>query len=137
MIQRSVGLLFLVLLLAGCMMNLLRPPRDEWPEIGNEFAKSMRWGGPDLSATFFTASARSAYLAAYGDDGGLQLTNVSHDAIGPAVGTKVQGILAIEYYRSPSVSIRKANIPLEWVCVEAGSLLPCRWQIATLMSRLP
>ena len=137
MISRCVGLLFLVALLAGCTTNLLRPPREEWPEVGNEFAKALRWAGPDLAATFFTASARTAFLAAYGNDGGLQVTNVRHDAGGPAIGDKAQGVLAIEYYRSPSVSVKNAHIPLEWSCIETGALRPCRWQITTLLSRLP
>ena len=137
MIARCVGLLFLVALLAGCSTNLLRPPREEWPEIGNEFAKSLRWSGPDLAATFFTDVARPAFLAAYGDDGGLQVINLGHNPLGPPVDAKAQGVLAIEYYRSPSVSVKKASIPLEWSCVEAGALRPCRWQITTLLSRLP
>jgi len=137
MIARCVCLFFLVALLAGCTTNLLRPPREEWPEVGNEFAKALRWAGPDLAATFFTASVRTAFLSAYGNDGGLQVTNVRHDAGGPAVDRKVQGVLAIEYYRSPSVSIKNAHIPLEWSCIEAGPFLPCRWQIATLLDRLP
>ena len=137
MIARCTSLLCCLLFLAGCMTNPLRPPRDEWPEIGNEFAKSLRWAGPDLAATFFTASARTAFLSAYGNDGGLQVTNVRHDAVGQAVGDKVQGVLAIEYYRSPSVSIKNVRIPLEWSCIEAGSLRPCRWQITTELSRLP
>jgi hypothetical protein len=137
MISRSVCLLVCIFVLSGCTTNLLRPPREEWPEIGHEFAKSLRWAGPDLTATFFTPSARPAFLAAYGDDRGLQVTNARHDAGGPAVGDKVQGTLAIEYYRSPSVSIRNARIPLEWSCIEVGSFLPCRWQITTELSRLP
>jgi hypothetical protein len=137
MSARYVGLLLCTLFLAGCMTNPLRPPREEWPEIGNEFAKSLRWAGPDLAATFFTAAARPAFLTAYGNDGGLQVTNVRHDAGGPAVGDKVQGVLTIEYYRSPSVSIKNAHIPLEWSCIEAGPLRPCHWQITTLLSRLP
>ena len=137
MIPRSTALFLCLLLLAGCTYNLLRPPRDEWPEIGNEFAKCLRWAGPDLAATFFTTDARPAFLTAYGEDRGLQVTNVRHDAGGPAVGDKVQSVLAIEYYRSPSVSIKNARIPLEWRCIEAGRLLPCRWQITTELSRLP
>ena len=137
MIQRCLCLLLFALFLAGCTSSLLRPPRDEWPEIGNEFAKSLRWAGPDLAATFFTTDARPAFLTAYGEDRGLRVTNVRHDAAGPAVGDKVQGVLAIEYYRSPSVSIKNARIPLEWSCIEAGRYLPCRWQITTELSRLP
>lgn len=137
MIARYAGLLLCILFFSGCTSSLLRPPREEWPEIGNEFAKSLRWAGPDLAATFFTDSARTAFLAAYGEDGGLRVTNVRHDAAGPAAGDKVQGMLAIEYYRSPSVSIKNAHIPLEWSCIEAGKLRPCRWQITTVLSRLP
>lgn len=138
MIRRAFVLLLLTIFLSGCATNLLRSPRDEWPEIGREFAKSLRWSGADLAATFFTASARSDFLTAYSDTGAaLQITNVRHDAIGPAVGDKAKGVLAIEYYRTPSVSVKTATIPLEWVCVEGGSLRPCRWQIATLLSRLP
>jgi hypothetical protein len=119
------------------MANPLRPPREEWPEIGRELAKALRWAGPDLAATFFDTSARSSFLAAYGDDEGLQVTNVRHDALGPAVGDKAQGVLAIEYYRSPSVSVKNVHIPLEWSCVEAGRFVPCRWMITSLLSRLP
>lgn len=130
-------LLLSSLVLAGCMSNPLRPPRDEWPEIGHEFAKSLRWSGPELAATFFAESARAPFLQAYGSDGGLQVTHVRHEPGGPASGDSVQGLLMIEYYRSPSVSIKKAHIPLEWSCHEVGALLPCRWQITTLLNRLP
>lgn len=137
MIQRSLCLLLCVLFLGGCLANPLRPPRDEWPEIGNEFAKSLRWAGTDLAATFFTDAARPAFLATYGNDPGLQVVNLRHDAGASPVGDKAQGLLAIEYYRSPSVSVKKASIPLEWSCLEVGPLLPCRWLITTEMSRLP
>ena len=137
MISRCLGLLFLVALLAGCTTNLLRPPREEWPEIGNEFAKALRWSGTDLAATFFTDAARPVFLTAYGADGGLQMINLGHNSLGPPAGAKAQGVLAIEYYRSPSVAVKKAHIPLEWSCIEAGPFLPCRWQIATLLDRLP
>jgi hypothetical protein len=137
MIARGVGLLLGVLVLAGCMTNPLRPPREEWPEIGNEFAKALRWSGPDLAATFFTDAARPAFLTAYGNDNGLQVINLGHNPLGPPADAKAQGLLSIEYYRSPSVSVKKASIPLEWRCREAGALRPCRWQIATELSRLP
>ncbi|MDZ4183797.1 MAG: hypothetical protein U1D97_02320 [Desulfuromonadales bacterium] len=138
MIRRALVLLLLTITLVGCTTNLLRPPREEWPEIGREFGKSLRWSGADLAATFFTASTRSDFLTAYSDTGtALQITNVRHDASGPAVGDKAQGVVTIEYYRSPSVSVKTATIPLEWICVEGGSLLPCRWQISTVLSRLP
>ena len=137
MIARCVGLLIVILFLAGCTTNLLRPPREEWPEIGNEFAKSLRWSGTDLAATFFTDAARPAFLTAYGTDNGLQVINLGHNPLGPPVDAKAQGLLAIEYYRSPSVSVKRATIPLEWSCVEAGALRPCRWQITTLLTRLP
>ncbi|MBE0503104.1 MAG: hypothetical protein IBX46_03150 [Desulfuromonadales bacterium] len=138
MIRRILALVLFTVVLAGCTTNLLRSPRDEWPEIGREFAKSLRWSGADLAATFFTASARSEFLNAYSDTGAaLQITNVRHDASGPAAGDKAQGVLAIEYYRTPSVSVKTVTIPLEWICVEGGSLQPCRWQISTLLSRLP
>jgi hypothetical protein len=90
-----------------------------------------------LAATFFTDAARPAFLAAYGDDGGLQVINLNHNPMGAPADAQAQGVLAIEYYRSPSVSVKKASIPLEWSCVEAGALRPCRWQITTLLSRLP
>ena len=138
MIRHCGALLLLALLLAACTTNPLRSPRDEWPEIGNEFAKSLRWSGAELAATFFTSSARANFLTAYGDVGGmLQITNVRHDVGAPPVGSRAQGLLAIEYYRSPSISVKTVNIPLEWSCVEAGTLQPCRWQISTLMTRLP
>jgi hypothetical protein len=138
MTRRTFALVLLSIFLFGCTTNLLRPPRDEWPEIGREFAKSLRWSGADLAGTFFTASVRSDFLTAYGDTGAaLQITNVRHDASGPAAGDKAQGVLFIEYFRTPSVSVKTATIPLEWICVEGGSLLPCRWQISTLLSRLP
>jgi hypothetical protein len=138
MIRRALALLLLTVFLSGCAMHLLRSPRDEWPEIGREFAKSLRWSGADLAATFFTTSTRSDFLTAYSDTGTvLQVTNARHDASGPAVGDKAQGVLTIEYYRSPSVSVKTATIPLQWVCVEGGSVLPCRWQISTVLSRLP
>lgn len=138
MIRRGLGLVLLITFLAGCTMNLLRPPREEWPEIGNELAKSLRWSGADLAATFFSPGARRDFLTAYSDVGAaLQVTNVRHDAAGPSLDNKAQGVLAIEYYRSPSVSIKRANIPLEWSCVEVSAILPCRWQVTTLLSRLP
>lgn len=137
MIRNYACLFLLVLLLAGCTSNLLRPPREDWPEIGNEFAKALRWSGADLAATFFADAARPVFLAAYGDDNGLQVINLGHNPLGPPVETKAQGLLSIEYYRSPSVSVKKATIPLEWSCVAAGSLRPCRWLITTEMSRLP
>lgn len=137
MIRRYACLLLCVLFLSGCLANPLRPARDEWPEIGHEFAKSLRWAGPDLAATFFSDAARPAFLAAYGDDEGLQAINIRHDAIAPPVDGKAQGLLAIEYYRSPSVSVKKASIPLAWSCQEMGSLRPCRWQITTSLRRLP
>ena len=138
MIRSGLALVLLITFLAGCTMNLLRPPREEWPEIGNEFAKSLRWSGADLAATFFTDHARTDFLIAYRDVGAaLRVTNVQHDAVGAIVGNKAQGLLTIEYFRSPSVSIKRASIPLEWSCVEFDKYLPCRWQIATVMSRLP
>lgn len=137
MISRTFVLALLTIFLSGCMTNLLRPPREEWPEIGHEFSRALRWGGPILAAPFFAESARPAFLAAYGEDQGLQVTNVRHDTGGPAVCDKAQGILTVEYYRSPSVSVKNNHIPLEWSCIDAGRLLPCRWQITTLLSRLP
>lgn len=137
MIRRCLCLLLLTIVLAGCMTNPLRPPRDEWPEIGNEFAKSLRWSGTDLAATFFSSSARPTFLSAYGEDVGLQVTNVRHEALGARVATDAQGLLSIEYYRAPSVSLKNARVPLEWSCIDAGQLQPCRWQITTRMSRLP
>ena len=137
MTARCLGLLLLVAFLVGCTTNLLRPPREEWPEVGNEFAKALRWSGTDLAATFFTDLARPAFLTAYGTDNGLQVINLGHTPLAPPADAKAQGLLAIEYYRSPSVSVKKSTIPLEWSCIEAGSLRPCRWQITTLLSRLP
>lgn len=135
--MRFCTYLLLLIITCGCAINPLRPPREEWPEIGNEFAKALRWGGRDLGATFFTNDSRPDFLAAYSDGDALQIINARHEAVGPPQEGNARGILFLEYYRSPSVSVKKANIPLEWSCFEAGSLLPCHWQITSLLTRLP
>lgn len=125
-------------MLAGCMTNPMRSSREEWPEIGNEFAKSLRWTGTDLAATFFESRLRPDFLAAYSDVGGaLQLTDVRHNAAGSPVAGAAKGVLTVEYYRSPSVSLKRVSLPLEWSCVEVAPLFPCRWEITTAFTRLP
>lgn len=138
--MRLSGLFLLIALaglLTGCATNPLRAPKEEWPQIGSEFAKTLRYGGVDAAAYFAAAAALPGLLAAFPEDGTLQLINVRHDPVGMAEAGLAKGVLAVEYIHSPSVSLKRVSLPIEWRCEDVGAMSPCRWRLATVLAPLP
>lgn len=121
----------LLLVLCGCAnLNPLRPPQEEWPQVGEEFARMLRWNEFGAASSFLLPEARNAFQSSFPVDSTLQIVNLRHEPGVPAADRTVQSTLYLEYYRPPSVAVRKAELPLEWRCIEAGALQPCLWRIS-------
>lgn len=136
---RSVRLATATVLLGallGCV-HPLRSDREEWPRIGDEFARALRWGDFKAAATFVTDEARSDFVAAYPADGALRVTDARHEPDGPVVDKLAKGKLMLEYYRLSSMTVKRATLPVEWSCIGGNSIKPCDWRLALPPARLP
>lgn len=122
-------------LLAGCT-NPIRPSREEWPQIGDEFAQALRWD-IKAAATFVADEEAAEFQAAFPDDGLLRIIDVRHEPVSGVVNDRAQGKLTLEYYRIPSVTIKKLVIPVVWNCTSGSAIKPCSWRLIEPPKRLP
>lgn len=122
-------------LLAGCT-NPIRPSREEWPQIGDEFAQALRW---DLKAasTFVADEEAEEFQSDFPADGMLRIIDARHEPSGVAKDDQVQGTVTVEYYRIPSVTIKKQVLPVVWSCTGGSAIKPCSWRLTQPPKRLP
>lgn len=126
----------LIALLAGCT-NPIRPAREEWPQIGDEFSRALRWGDIKAASTYVADAEQTAFLDAFPDDGSLRIIDARHEPVGVVKDDQAQARLTLEYYRIPSVTIKKEMLPVVWNCTGGATLKPCSWRLTKAPERLP
>jgi len=128
--------LLLLMVLTGCA-NPLRPDRDEWPRIGSEFARALRWGEFQAASTYTDDDSRAAFISAFPADGSLRVTEARFEPTTPSIEGRAQGKLFLEYFRQKSISVKQTVLPLEWECRGGNAVQPCSWRMVTMLDPLP
>jgi hypothetical protein len=125
----------LLVLLAGCA-----PPvgtTEELTPAGRDFLQRLRWKDYQGAAVYLLPEHRQEFLGSFAAQEQLYITDVQLEQVeGTASG---QGITrgVIEYYRLPSVSVRKFRFHLDWTYVGGGRLQVGSWQISTPFPAIP
>ncbi|HAD03431.1 MAG: hypothetical protein A2005_02290 [Desulfuromonadales bacterium GWC2_61_20] len=137
--MKSLRLLLVhVSLLYLCACMTLLHPGGDWPAIGNDFLKQLRWGEYEAAAAFFAEEQQASLRAQTETRERLQIVEVKLDAWTPGDGEqKVATVMTLDYFRLPSATIRHATVRLQWAYRETGKGMPEGWRIVSPFPPLP
>jgi hypothetical protein len=128
-------ILALLMLLASCA-----PPSGTTEELtpaGRDFLQRLRWKDYQGAAAYLLPEHRQAFLGHFAVQDQLYITEVQLEQVESSA--PGQGVTwgVLEYYRLPSVSVRKFRFQLDWTYVGGGRLQVGSWLISTPFPAIP
>lgn len=131
-------LLFGLTLLSLCSCMTFLNPSGDWPGIGKDFLKQMRWGEYDAAAAFFAEEQQASFRAQTETRDRLQIVDVNLDSWALSDGDqKAETVMTIDYFRLPSATVRHATVRLQWAYQETRKGMPEVWRIVSPFPPLP
>lgn len=125
------ALLMLGLLLSGCNGAIFRPG-SEWPQVGEDFVKRLRWQDLSGAAAHFADEQRGAFLERSTELAELQMVDGQLETfILTENDRRAESVAVLQYYRFPSASVRRWVLRQQWEYRGAGHLTPGQWRIVS------
>lgn len=107
-------------------------PGGDWPGIGKDFLKQLRWGEYAAAAAFFAEDQQGSLRAQTETRERLQIVEVKLDSWNLSDEDRTADtVMTIDYYRLPTATIRHATVRLQWAYQETGKGMPGSWRIVS------
>lgn len=133
---RGALLVVLLVLLAGCA-----PPTgtaEELEPAGRDFLQRLRWKDyQGASAYLLLPEHRKEFLGSFSAEEQLHITDVQLEQVENSAPGKAITWAVLEYYRFPSLSVRKFRMRLDWVYIGGKRLQPGSWLLSTPFPDIP
>lgn len=135
----KIHFLFLCSFLLGlCACTTIMGPGGDWPAIGKEFLKQLRWGEYAAAEAFFAEEQQASLRAQTETRERLQIVEVKLDSWTLSEeDQKAETVMTIDYFRLPVATIRHATVRLQWAYQETNKGLPGSWRIVSSFPPLP
>ncbi|MFI5317312.1 MAG: hypothetical protein ACHQ6T_16555 [Myxococcota bacterium] len=117
---QRLTLVFAQIALSACVMSALTPVRPETPPVedsAQEYNNDLRWGRWHEAAERVEPERRNVFLGLMDDNvNPYRFTSVEviHTEAKSSDGTEIDLLVALEYYRLPSVEERKVRQLQHW-----------------------
>jgi hypothetical protein len=134
-IARGILTIIVLMLLAGCA-----PPTgttDELEPAARDFLHRLRWKDYQGAAGYLLPEHRREFLSSFAEQENLYITDVQLEQVENSAPGQALTSGVLEYYRLPSLSVRKFRIQLEWTYVGGGRLRAGSWLISTSLPIIP
>jgi hypothetical protein len=132
---RGASLLALLALLAGCA-----PPTgtaEELAPAGRDFLQRLRWKDYQGASAYLLPEHRQQFLGSFSAEELLHITDVQLEGVENAAAGQAVTWAVLEYYRLPSLSVRKFRLQLDWVYIGGKRLQPGSWLLSTPFPDIP
>jgi len=137
--MKKIRLLFLCSFLLGlCCCTTFMSPGGDWPALGKEFLRQLRWGEYAAAEAFFAEEQQATLRAQTETRDRLQIVEVKLDSWTLSdKDRKAETVMTIDYFRLPAATIRHATVRLHWDYQETSKGLPGSWRIVSPFPPLP
>lgn len=113
-------------------------PTEMFPEGNRDFVKRVRWLDYQGAAQHMVEVDRQGFLDRFAEDEDLRVVDFEIERIDfRDDGLQVEVRYILEYYRLPSVTVKKERFKLEWEFREEKKMMPGTWLITTEFPQLP
>lgn len=132
------SLLLTVLLLAACTSLYSANAASKWPQLGQDYLRSLRWRDYSATAAFFVEEERATFLARSDELNALQMVDGRLESHSLADDRRhAETVIVLEYYRLPSAKVRQVTLRQQWEYRQEGNVAPGAWFVVTPLAAFP
>lgn len=129
-------ILLLVVLLSSCGMAL--QPENSLLDARSDFAQRLRWHDCNGAARYLAPEVKEAFLEGCQDNDDLRYVHVELQSLDFGENQRqAEGSMQLEYYRLPSVVVKKHSLRQQWSYFKGEGMKQGVWQITSPFPELP
>lgn len=126
---RWPAVLLTALLIASC--GLAARPRTEFEPVFKSYVERLRWRDYQTVAGYLPEAERRDFLQRFSDMDELHIVDVKLDSAEFSEdGKRVLTAITVEYYRIPSIAVKKTRLHQEWTYQGGDRYHPGSWGLA-------
>ena len=134
--RRVYPILLVAVLLVSCAMVV--PPGETFLTARADFTQRLRWHDYPGAGRYLEPQHQSAFLEAYRGDEDLRFVAVQPQSVDFSEDNRrAETVTLVEYYRLPSVVVRKYRLRQEWRYRQGEGMKQGVWQITSSFPELP
>ncbi len=133
---RVYPMLLMVVLLSSC--GLAARPGETMLEARDDFAQRLRWQDCNGAGRYLAPEHKEAFLETCHANEDLHFVGVQAQSVNLSEDqAKADTVTLLEYYRLPSVVVKKYRLRQEWVYQQSDVMKEGFWQIVSPFPELP
>ena len=133
---RVYSMLLMVVLLSSC--GLAARPGETMLEARDDFAQRLRWQDCNGAGRYLAPEHKEAFLENCHANEDLRFVGVQPQSVNLSDDQgKADTVTLLEYYRLPSVVVKKYRLRQEWVYQQSEVMKEGVWQIVSPFPELP
>lgn len=133
---RLYAMLLMVVLLSSCGVALR--PEETMLEARDDFIERLRWQDCNGAGRYLAPEQKEAYLENCQVDEDLHFVGVQPQSVEFSDDQrKADTVTLLEYYRLPSVVVKKYRLKQEWVYQQGEGMKQGVWQVVSPFPELP
>ncbi len=133
---RVFSMLLMVVLLSSC--SLAVRPEKTMLDARDDFAQRLRWQDCNGAGRYLMPEQREAYLESCQADEDLHFVGVEAQSVNLSDDkTQADTVILLEYYRLPSMVVKKYRLKQEWVYQLGEGMKQGVWKVVSPFPELP
>jgi hypothetical protein len=132
---RGVLLIATLALLTGCAAPT--GTTEELTPAGRDFLQRLRWKDYQGASAYLLPEHRQEFLGHFTEQEKLHITDVQLERVDSTIPGQAVVWGVLEYYRLPSLTVKKFRFQLDWVYLGAGRLQGGAWHLSTPFPTIP
>jgi hypothetical protein len=133
---RVYAMLLMVVLLSSCSWAVR--PGETLLDARDDFTQRLRWQDCNGAGRYLAPEQKEAFLLNCQVDEDLRFVNVEAQSVELSDDKRqADTVTLLEYYRLPSVVVKKYRLNQEWVYQQGEGMKQGVWQVVTPFPELP
>lgn len=133
---RVYAMLLMVVLLSSCSWAVR--PGETLLDARDDFTQRLRWQDCNGAGRYLAPEQKEAFLENCQVDEDLRFVNVEAQSVELSDDKRqADTVTLLEYYRLPSVVVKKYRLNQEWVYQQGEGMKQGVWQVVTPFPELP
>lgn len=133
---RVYSMLLMVVLLSSC--GLAARPGETMLDARDDFAQRLRWQDCSGAGRYLAPEHKEAFLESCQANEDLRFVGVQPQSVTLSDDQeKADTVTLLEYYRLPSVVVKKYRLRQEWVYQQSDVMKQGVWQVVSPFPELP
>ena len=134
--SRVYAMLLVVVLLSSCSWAVR--PGESLLDASDDFAQRLRWQDCSGAARYLAPEQKVAFLESCQTDQDLRFVGVESQSVDLSDDQRqADTVTQLEYYRLPSVVVKKYRLRQEWSYRESEGMKQGVWEVTSPFPELP